>query len=156
MAKPRSAPTPRPGRGWRLALVSARFHADITDAMQRDARQHARSVGARIVAEADVAGSYDLPLVVRHLLRRRDVDAAVALGAIVTGETGHDEAIAHALFHALAQVALETGKPVGLGVTGPRQTFAQAEARIDRAGAAVDAVVSQLAALGAPPGAKPL
>jgi 6,7-dimethyl-8-ribityllumazine synthase len=97
-------------------------------------------------AEAEVAGSYDLPLPTRALLKRRDVDGAVAIGVIVTGQTQHDEAIAHAAFYALTQVALESDKPVGLGVTGPGQSFEQARARIDRAGAAVDAVVAQLEA----------
>jgi 6,7-dimethyl-8-ribityllumazine synthase len=134
-------------RRWRIGLATARFHEEITGSMRADARKRAQSLGVEIVAEAEVTGSYDLPFVVRELLRRKDVDAAVALGAIIEGETQHDEAIAHASFYALTQVALDEEKPVGLGVTGPGQTIQQAKARIDRAGAAVDAVVGQLEAV---------
>jgi 6,7-dimethyl-8-ribityllumazine synthase len=91
-----------------------------------------------------VAGSYDLPFAVDRALARRDVAAAVAVGCIVTGETKHDEVIAHAAAKTLHEVALTRGKPVGLGITGPGQTYAQAQARVDRAEAAVDAVVKLL------------
>lgn len=142
---PRTPPTPK--RRWRLAIASARFHAELTDAMLEDALKRAASLGADVVGEVEVRGAYDLPLPVRRLLERRDVDGAVAIGVILKGETLHDASIAHASFYALTQVALEAGKPVGLGITGPGQTYDQAKARIDRAGAAVDAVVAQLEAL---------
>lgn len=142
----RAPPTPRAPapRRWRIGIAVAQFHPALTRAMRDHARRRAHAMGAEVVVEAEAAGSYDLPLLVRDLLRRPEVDAAAALGAIVTGETCHDEAIAHALFQALLQVALEADKPVGLGVTGPGQTYAQARARIDRAGAAVEAIVKQL------------
>lgn len=145
MRKMNHLPAPD-GRGRRLGIVTARFHPEITQAMRGDALKRARELGAEVIVEAEVSGSYDLSLVMRDVLQRADVDGAVALGAIVTGETHHDEAIANALFYALTRVALETKKPVGLGVTGPGQTYAQAQARIDRAGAAVDAVLLQLGA----------
>jgi len=131
---------------WRLGLVVAQFNAEITTLMRDDARARARDLGATIVAEAEVSGSYDLPFVAQALAARRDVDAVVALGAIVTGETKHDDLIAHACAEGLMRVALQSGKPVGLGVTGPGQTYAQAQARIDRGGAAVEAAVRQLEA----------
>lgn len=134
-------------RAWRLAIVRSTFHDELTRAMLEDARRRAVELGCRVVAEAEVAGSYDVPFVMRSALARPNVDAGVALGVIVKGGTLHDEHIAHAAFYALTQVALEAKKPVGLGITGPGQTFDQAKARIDRAGAAVDAVVSQLEAV---------
>ncbi|HET6404193.1 MAG TPA: 6,7-dimethyl-8-ribityllumazine synthase, partial [Candidatus Thermoplasmatota archaeon] len=70
--------------------------------------------------------------------------AGVAIGCIITGETKHDELIAHAAAKSLLDISLARGKPVGLGVTGPGQTRAQAEARLDRAEAAVEAVLKLL------------
>lgn len=129
-----------------VAVVTSEFNASITDAMREAAIARARELGLAVV-EARVPGAYDLPLTVQELLRRPEVDAAVAIGAIVTGETGHDVLIANACASALARISLETGKPVGLGVTGPGQTEAQARARIDRAPAAVESVVKQLQTL---------
>lgn len=146
----RSSPSKaKPKAGWRIALVRSRFHEDITEAMLADARRRVGELGGKVVHEAETTGAYDLPLIVQKLAGRKDVDAVVAIGCIVTGGTEHDEAIAHALFYALTQVSMGSGKPIGLGVTGPGQTLDQAKARIDRAGAAVDAVAAQLVALAA-------
>ncbi len=137
------------GSGVRLAVLTSRFNEAITDAMRRAALETATELGCEIVLDERCPGVYDLPLLVDAALARGDVDAAVALGAIVTGQTGHDELIGHAAGHALIRAAVRHGKPVGLGVTGPRQTRDQAEARIDRAADAVRAAVAQLRSLGA-------
>jgi 6,7-dimethyl-8-ribityllumazine synthase len=131
----------------RLAFVVAQFNAELTHAMRDDAARRAKELRATIVHEHEVAGVFDLPLVAQELARRPDVDAVVAIGAIITGETAHDNLIAHACGQGLVRVALETGKPIGLGVTGPGQTYPQAQARIDRGGAAVESVVKQLQTL---------
>lgn len=143
----RNDPTQAPG--YRIALVTSEFNAAITDAMRKDALQAIRAAGAALAYDERAPGVYDLPLLADTLLARPDVDAIVALGAIITGETKHDELIAYACAHALTQSALRHRKPVGLGVTGPGQTLAQARARIDRAGWAVQSVCKQLQTLAA-------
>jgi 6,7-dimethyl-8-ribityllumazine synthase len=90
-----------------------------------------------------VAGAYDIPLTAKVLAERADVDAVVAIGCIIQGETGHDELIAHATARTLHELALRTDKPVGLAVTGPRMTEAQAWARLDAAAFAVGSVLEQ-------------
>jgi 6,7-dimethyl-8-ribityllumazine synthase len=141
------------GHEFRLAIAVARYHAQLSQSMLEDAQARARELGAQVVAILEVSGAYDLPLAVHSLLRRPDVDAAVALGSIITGETEHDEVIGHACVQALTRLSIDHEKPVGLGVTGPGQTMDQARARVDRAGYAVDAVIRLLRSLGkAPPG----
>lgn len=108
------------------------------------AAERARAAGFDPTPELFVLGTYDLPFAVDAALKRRDVVAAVAVGVIVTGETGHDELIAHATAKTLQELAMLHGKPVGLAVTGPKQTWEQAKSRVDRAEAAVDAVVAML------------
>jgi 6,7-dimethyl-8-ribityllumazine synthase len=132
------------GKGVRLALVTARFHGEITDRMRLRASAEAVALGCVVVVDVRVPGVYDLPLAVDAALGRPDVDAAVVLGAVVTGETGHDELIAHAAARSLTDLALKHGKPVGLGVTGPRQDRDQAKARVDRAESAVRSAVVQV------------
>lgn len=139
-AKPPS--TPR--RGDRLAVVWAEFNDHVTRDMRDRAIRAVEAAGLRADPVVSVAGSYDLPFAVDRALARRGVVGAVAIGCIITGETKHDELIGHAAAKALLDVSLARGKPVGLGVTGPGQTPAQALARVDRADAAVEAVLKLL------------
>jgi 6,7-dimethyl-8-ribityllumazine synthase len=131
----------------RIALVQADFHFTITTRMANAALEKARQLGAPVIAHAHVPGAFDLPLAVKRLLGRGDVDAVVCVGAILQGETMHDEVIANACAQALTGLALATGKPVGFGVTGPGMTLAQAEARIPAGAFAVESVITQHRAL---------
>jgi 6,7-dimethyl-8-ribityllumazine synthase len=148
------APAIRPGNGPRIAVVQADFNHDVTTRMAEDAVAYARQLGATVVHHLHVAGAYDIPLTAKMLAVRADVDAVVAIGCIVQGETGHDELIAREVARKLADLAFTVEKPVGLAVTGPRMTKAQAEARIHVARHAVAAVTQQwrgLQALNAAP-----
>ena len=129
-----------------MAIVVGEFNTEITGEMERRAVARAKELGYTPEPVLRVLGSYDLPFAVDAALARRDVVAAVAIGAIVTGDTGHDELIAHAAAKAIQDIMLRTGKPVGLAVTGPKQTYAQAEARLDRAEAGVEAAHKMLEA----------
>ena len=127
-----------------IALVASEFNSPIPEKMLEAAQARAKRLGAHIVEVVRVPGAWEIPLAVKAALARRDVDAAVAVGAIVRGETRHDELIAQAVADALMRLQLETGKPVGLGITGPGMTWEQAEARVGNAGRAVEAVVRAL------------
>ncbi len=136
------------GKGCRLGLVTSEFNEAITDAMREDALAMAKTLGATVVVDVRVPGVFDIPLTLSKVLARRDVDGAAVIGAVITGETRHDEVVAFECANQVARLALEHGKPVGLGVTGPGQTEEQARARIDRGGWAVRSVCSQFKTLG--------
>jgi 6,7-dimethyl-8-ribityllumazine synthase len=125
----------------RLAIVVSRFNEGITTRMREMAVRHAEERGAEVASVVEVPGAMELPLAVDRLLAQEDIDGAVALGAVVQGETRHDEVILHAVAAEIARIAVARGKPVGFGVTGPGMTWEQAEARIDYAARAVDAVI---------------
>jgi 6,7-dimethyl-8-ribityllumazine synthase len=124
--------------------VWGEFNETITSEMRDRAARAIVAAGHRADPIVAVAGTYDLPFAVDRALARRDVAAAVAIGCVITGETRHDEVIAHAAAKSLLDVSIARGKPVGLGVTGPGQTYAQARDRVDRAEAAVEAVLKLL------------
>lgn len=148
MAKiPTKPPTKSVGKGCRLALITSEFNESITDAMRDDALAMAKTLGATVVVDVRVPGVFDIPLTLSKVLARRDVDGAAVMGAVITGQTRHDEVVAFECAHQVARLALEHGKPVGLGVTGPGQTEGQARARIDRGGWAVRSVCSQFKTL---------
>jgi 6,7-dimethyl-8-ribityllumazine synthase len=83
-----------------------------------------------------------MPIIVDALLQKKNVDGIVTLGAIVKGQTKHDEVIAHSAANALIKLALKYKKPVSLGITGPGMQDRHAYARIRPvAERAVEAIV---------------
>ncbi|HEV3113474.1 MAG TPA: 6,7-dimethyl-8-ribityllumazine synthase [Candidatus Binataceae bacterium] len=130
----------------KLALVAADFNFDVTSLMLERARRHAEFLGAEVMI-VHVPGVFDMPAIIKRLLARKDIDAVVLIGAVIKGDTLHDEVIMHATAQAVAQLAAQTGKPVGFGVTGPGMTRDQAVDRIDNARNAVESAVRMLQAL---------
>jgi len=126
----------------RLAVVAAAFNADVTDRMVARALARAKELGAEVVEVVRVPGTFEIPLALKRLLARTDIDGGVAIGAVIKGQTKHDELIAHAVAGRLLDLQLETGKPIGLGITGPGMSAKVAVRRIRNAARAVDAVVA--------------
>ncbi len=112
-----------------IAIVRSEFNKEITDKMLKYARLHAKTLGLKIAVEATVPGAFDMPIVVKKMLGRKDVDGVATIGAVIKGETGHDELIAYQVAHALTRLSLKYGKPIGLGVMGPGINWEQAEKR---------------------------
>ena len=131
----------------RIAIIVSEFNFDVTSLMLERAKQHLEHHRAELAAEVHVPGVYDMPPAIKKLLRRKDVDGVVILGAVIKGETLHDEVITHATARSAQRLALKYDKPVGLGITGPGMTHAQAMERLDNAKNAVDAVVKMLSVL---------
>lgn len=132
----------------RLAIVSSSFYPEIAERMLAVARERAASRGAEVARVCSVAGTFDIPAVADALLAREDIDAVVALGAVIKGQTKHDEVISHATASALLASSVRRSKPVSLGITGPAMRERQAYARIRPvAEHAVDAAIASDGAL---------
>jgi 6,7-dimethyl-8-ribityllumazine synthase len=131
----------------RLALITSEFNETITDKMRADAIKEAKKYGAQIVVDVRAPGVFDIPFLADQAMERSDIHGLVALGAVITGQTQHDQIVTHNAARLLADLAIKHRKPVGLGITGPGQTEAQARARIDRAAFAVRSVLKQLSTL---------
>lgn len=118
----------------RIACVVSTYHHELTGEMCASARDTLLAAGLdrRDLLEVHVPGAFELPLVVRRLALRSDVDAVLAFGLILKGETEHDLHIARAASQALMQVALETDTPVLFGVL-TTATLEQARVRARRA-----------------------
>nr|WP_236953772.1 6,7-dimethyl-8-ribityllumazine synthase [Methanopyrus sp. SNP6] len=128
----------------RLGLVVTEFNREITYAMEELAVQHAKDLGAEVVERVLVPGSFEVPLAVRKLLERDDIDAVVTLGAIIKGDTDHDQAIAQQAFRKIQDLMVEYGKPVALGISGPGMTRMEALERVHYAKRAVEAAVKMV------------
>jgi 6,7-dimethyl-8-ribityllumazine synthase len=138
----------------RLGLVVAQFdkQGTVIAEMADRARAAADERDAEIVATAEVPGSYDTPLAADRLARRDDVDAVAVLGAIVTGDTDHDQVIADATAQGLTDVSLDRDTPVTFGVIGPGMSAAEARERVDYGATAVESAVDMAEQLPEPKG----
>ena len=115
----------------RLGLAVSEFNWDVTGAMLEFAKRHAEFLEAEIAAEILVPGVLELPLVAKKLVERDDIDAVVTLGAVIEGETEHDEVIMQHATRKLVDLSVQYGKPVALGVSGPGMTRVQALDRVN-------------------------
>src|SRR5215218_6504377 len=97
--------------------------------MLNKAKDQAQKIKADIRYICFAPGSFDMPLLIEELLKKNDVDAAVTLGAVIKGETSHDDIVAENAARLIADLSLKYGKPVTLGVAGPGMTIEQARAR---------------------------
>jgi 6,7-dimethyl-8-ribityllumazine synthase len=133
----------------KIAIVVADFNSEVTHVMLDRAVAHAAELGAEISRVVHVPGVFDMGPIVKRLLSRGDVDGVVMIGAVIKGETLHDELISQIAARIGAELSIEYGKPVGLGITGPGMMTGQAIDRIDNARHAVEAVVRVFAELAA-------
>jgi 6,7-dimethyl-8-ribityllumazine synthase len=120
----------------RIGVVVSRYHPEITDALLSgaiDAFTHAGGDEGHLRV-IDAPGTWELTAIARAmaLLETRTgkpgVDAIVALGCVLTGETTHDQYIAQSVTQGLTAVTIQTGVPVAFGVLTCK-TIEQALAR---------------------------
>ncbi|UCH90054.1 MAG: 6,7-dimethyl-8-ribityllumazine synthase [Thermoplasmata archaeon] len=125
----------------KLGIVVSEFNYDITMMMLERAKEHADFLGADVKKVVKVPGVFDMPIAVKMLLEDKKIDGVVTLGAVIKGETDHDEIVIQHASRKIADLSIEYNKPVSLGITGPGQSRLQAESRVDRAKGAVESVV---------------
>ena len=91
---------------------------DHRAAARRGARRASRRAASSptTVTVAWVPGAFELPLAAMRLAASGTVDAVVALGAVIRGDTGHFDFVAGECAAGLQRVALDTGVPVVFGV----------------------------------------
>jgi len=125
-------------------MVVAEFNYEVTSLMMERAKAEADFLGVEITRIVKVPGVFEVPYAVKRVLEDDDVDAVVTLGAVITGETKHDEVVVAQASRKIMDLGLEYDKPVGFGITGPGMTELQAMDRIEKGREVIDAVVKML------------
>jgi 6,7-dimethyl-8-ribityllumazine synthase len=115
--------------GLRIAIVSARWHQEVSEGLLSGAERALTGCKIEDVAVVRVPGAFELPVVAKALAAQR-YDAVVALGVVIRGGTPHFEFVARAAADGLARVAVDTGVPVGFGLL----TCDTPEQALDRCG----------------------
>ena len=128
----------------KIGIVVSEYNYDITMMMLQRATEHAKFLGAEVTRTLKVPGTFDIPLGVKKLLEIHEIEGVVTLGAVIKGETDHDQIIMQNSARKIEDLGLEYSKPVALGISGPNQTRLQAEARIEAARDAVESVVKMI------------
>ncbi len=130
----------------RVAIVASSWHDRVMTGLVDGAVRALEEIGAPYEVFR-VPGAFELPIMAKAAVAA-GFDAVVALGVIIRGGTPHFEYVCKAATDGLAQVALDTGVPVGFGLL-TCDTEAQAVARAgfpesaeDKGREAVEAAVS--------------
>jgi len=113
-----------------IAIVVSEFNNKVTSRMHKVTLEKAKELKLNVKYECKVPGVFDMPLVIDALLQKKDIDAVVTLGAIIKGQTKHDEIIANVAATRITKLSIKYQKPVSLGISGPGMSERQAFARI--------------------------
>jgi 6,7-dimethyl-8-ribityllumazine synthase len=114
----------------RIGLVVSDFNYDITSLMQKKAEEQSELLGFEHEA-IRVPGVFDMPLAVKLLLKKKNIDGVALLGAVIKGETKHDDLVINQSVRKIVDLSNEYEKPVTIGIIGPGAEHDQAVARIE-------------------------
>ena len=115
----------------RLGIVISDYNADITHLMGKIDEEHTEFLGAKVAKLIRVPGAFDMALAVSKLVEKKEIDGVVCLGAVIEGDTKHDEIVAHNAARKITDLSVSSGKPVALGISGPGMTRADGIKRIE-------------------------
>jgi len=119
--------------GFRIGLIASRWNDFVVSRLLSGALDGLARLGAadEAVTIIRVPGSFELPMAAKRAAASGQFDGLICLGAVIRGETSHNEHISAEVFKGIAQVSLDSGVPIALGVV----TADSLEQAIDRAGA---------------------
>ena len=120
-------------------IVVARYNEMITGKLLNGAiaTLQANGVAEDQLLVAHVPGAWELPVVAQQLAARDDTVAVICIGAVIRGETTHDQYINSQVSDSLGRLALEHHLPVVFGVltcNSMEQAFNRAGGRVGNKG----------------------
>jgi 6,7-dimethyl-8-ribityllumazine synthase len=121
-----------PSPGDRYAVVVAQWNRSVTSALLDGAVATLTAAGIpdENIDVAWVPGSWEIPIVAQRMAASARYAAVICLGAVVRGETTHDQHINRGVSLAISQIALQFDLPVLFGIL----TCETMEQALDRAG----------------------
>jgi 6,7-dimethyl-8-ribityllumazine synthase len=97
----------------RFAIVASQFNTQYVQGLVDHAEEELRTLASRSpISVHRVPGSFEIPLVVRELARKKKADAIIACGVIMRGETNHAKNLSRSVTDALQRIAVDYGVPV--------------------------------------------
>lgn len=119
------------GKG-NYCIVAGRWNSFVVEHLLKGAVDTLRSHGVndKQITIVRAPGAFEIPLVCKKVAARGNVDAIIALGAVIRGGTPHFEYVAGECTKGIAMVSMEYGVPVSFGVL----TVDTIEQAVERAG----------------------
>lgn len=110
--------SPHAGKGRRIGICAAQWHGELVGELLRGAHEALRECGVdeKNIIVVDCPGSYELPVAAYRLIHQAGVDAVIALGVVIRGETAHFEYVSSPVAHGLMNLSTSTGIPCLFGV----------------------------------------
>ena len=105
-------------RGIKVGIVVSRFNSFLTEQLLKGAVDAFVRLGGdeKNLVVVRLPGAYELPVAAMRLATGGEVNAVVALGAVVQGATAHAALINETTSKAFCRISLETGVPVVDGI----------------------------------------
>jgi 6,7-dimethyl-8-ribityllumazine synthase len=144
----RGAPARLDGRDLRIALVQARFNAELTDRIAQACSDELVTLGvaAGDITRITVPGALEIGLALNALADADDHDALVAVGCVIRGETYHFELVASESAAAVTRVGIDHGLAIANAIL-TCDTPAQAQVRAEEKGRDAARVAVEMANL---------
>jgi 6,7-dimethyl-8-ribityllumazine synthase len=119
-------------KGLKISLVVSRFNQFISERLLEGALDALQKLGAdeKDITVYKVPGTFEIPVVVKKLVRGEKADGIVCLGVLIRGDTPHFDFLSAEVTKGLAQIAMDEGVPVSFGIL----TVDTIEQGIERAG----------------------
>ena len=130
MARYDISPSEYDTAGARVGIVAARFNDGVVSRLLDGALDTLSRYGLDRdeVLVVRVPGAFELPLAARWLARRGDLDAVIALGAVIRGDTPHFDYVCAEAARGIQTASVDTDVPAIFGVL-TCDDRAQADAR---------------------------
>ena len=118
------------GKGKKIAIVLSRFNSFMTERLLEGALDclERHEVNNNDIEIVRVPGAFEIPLICKKIAAKKTVDAIIALGAVIRGDTPHFDYVAAEVSKGLAHVSLDIGIPISFGIL-TTDTIEQAEIR---------------------------
>ncbi|OWU66313.1 MAG: 6,7-dimethyl-8-ribityllumazine synthase [Armatimonadetes bacterium Cent15-Ar3] len=108
------------GKGKSVAVVVSRWNELVTKELLAGSLEELESHGIANVTVVHVPGTWEIPVVVKKLLKSKSApDGVIALGCILQGQTPHAKLLGGDVGGALMSLQVEFGKPVAWGILTP-------------------------------------
>ncbi len=106
------------GGDGKYAIVVGRWNSFVVEHLLEGAIDSLRRHGVddKHITIVRAPGAFEIPLVCKKVAAKGNVDAIIALGAVIRGGTPHFEYVAGECTKGLAMVTMEYGIPVAFGV----------------------------------------
>ncbi|HOV13851.1 MAG TPA: 6,7-dimethyl-8-ribityllumazine synthase [Spirochaetota bacterium] len=117
-------------KGKKFTIVLSRFNSFLTERLLEGAVDCLirHDVSEKDIKVVRCPGAFEIPLICKKIAEKKDVDAIIALGAVIRGDTPHFDYVAAEVSKGVANVSLQTNMPIIFGVL-TTDTIEQAEVR---------------------------